>query len=179
MDLQDFEAQQLYFDKPTSDQVNQLIQQAAEHYAEGGAEDFLLKAYDLEPDSLLVLVALYRFYYYQHRLDDAIKIAFEAMAVTARLIDFPEHWSEITSNHLAMGVYTSFTMVRFYLLALKGCAYLHLRLNRLDTGVKMLNKVIEMDSKDRLGAKELLRAMGPANVVDNTRSVKQAVAAGV
>lgn len=164
MDLQDFESQQLYFDKPNSEAVDQLILEASKVYAEGKAEPLLLKAYAQEPENLSVLVALYRFYYYQHRLDEAIEIAFRAMRVTAPMITFPEHWEDIKQDHLAMGVQRSFTMVRFYLLALKGCAYLHLRLHRIETGVKMLNKVIVLDSKDRLGAKALLIAMGPASI---------------
>lgn len=175
MDLQDFESQQLYFDKPGSEEVDQLILEASRAYADGNAEPLLLKAYQMDPKSLTVLVALYRFYYYQHRLEEAIEIAYQAMSVTAPMIAFPDHWTEITQDHLGLGVMRSFTTVRFYLLALKGCAYLHLRLNRIETGVTMLNKVIAMDSKDRLGAKALLRAMGPASITgSNVTSKKSA-----
>jgi hypothetical protein len=55
-------------------------------------------------------------------------------------------------------------MVRFYLLALKGAAYLNFRMGKIDEGVRMLNKVIELDSNDRLGAKALMQAIGPAAV---------------
>lgn len=177
MDLQDFESQQLYFDKPNSEAVDQWILEASKVYAEGKAEPLLLKAFAKEPNNLSVLVALYRFYYYQHRLQDAIEIAYRAMAVTAPLIAFPEKWSEIKQDHLAMGVMRSFTMVRFYLLALKGCAYLHLRLGRIEEGVRMLNKVIEMDSKDRLGAKALLLAMGPASISDSAVETQKTASA--
>lgn len=172
MDLQDFESQQLYFDKPNSKAVDQWILEASKVYAEGKAEPLLLKAFAKEPENLSVLVALYRFYYYQHRYNEAIEIAYRAMQVTAPMICFPENWDEITQDHLAMGVQRSFTMVRFYLLALKGCAYLHLRLNRIETGVKMLNKVIAMDSKDRLGARALLIAMGPASISEPEDATK-------
>lgn len=177
MDLQDFESQQLYFDKPNSEAVDRWILEASKVYAEGKAEPLLLKAFAKEPDNLTVLVALYRFYYYQHRYEEAINIAYRAMAVTAPMIAFPENWSEIRQDHLAMGVMRSFTMVRFYLLALKGCAYLHLRLNRIETGVKMLNKVIAMDSKDRLGARALLLAMGPASITGTNENAPQPASA--
>ena len=176
MDLQDFESQLLYFDKPMAEEIDKLLLEASNAYAEGRAEPLLLKAFAIEPDNLSVLVALYRFYYYQHRYEDAIDIAFHVMTIVAPMISFPDKWSDISSHHLARGVLTSFTMVRFYLLALKGCAYLHLRRGQIDTGVRMLNKVIELDSKDRLGAKVLLMAMGPA-VVGNTPSEAKAVAA--
>lgn len=162
MDLQDFESQLMYFDKPMAAEIQQLLQVASEAYAEGEAEPLLQQAFLLEPENLTVLVALYRFYYYQHRYPEALDIAQQVMAVVAPEIGFPVHWSDITFDHLANGLLASFTMVRFYLLALKGAAYLHLRQRDVELGVRMLNKVIELDSKDRLGARGLLLAMGPA-----------------
>ncbi|WP_206046786.1 hypothetical protein [Mangrovimicrobium sediminis] len=164
MDLQDFEAQSLYFDRPMAAEVETLLQEASEVYAEGRAEPLLLKAYALDPGNLSVLVALYRFYYYQHRYADAIDIADQVMREVAPMIDFPGHWTEISGANLANGLMKSFTQVRFYLLALKGAAYLHLRRGEIEQGVRMLNKVIELDSRDRLGAGALLRAMGPAAI---------------
>ena len=72
MDLLDFEAQGLYFEKPDVAGVKEMIASAAENYADGDAEFPLLKAYFLAPESLNVLVALNRFYYYQHRLEEAL-----------------------------------------------------------------------------------------------------------
>lgn len=175
MDLQDFEAQALYFDAVTPVQVTELIQQASENYSSGGAESFLLNAYKMAPENLEVLVALYRFYYYQHRYQDAIETAFKAMKVVEPAIGFPSKWNEITFNDLANGVMESFTMVRFYLLALKGAAYLNLRMGNMELGVRMLNKVIELDSSDRLGAKTLLQSIGPAPI---EQSSEAAVSAG-
>ncbi len=162
MDLQDFEGQLLYFDLDTPIEVTELIQAAAEHYADGTAEDYLSRAYEISPANLTVLVALYRFYYYQHRYAEALSIAYKAMSVVAPAISFPEHWSEVTFNDLANGVMTSFTMVRFYLLALKGAAYLSFRMGECEAGVRMLNKVIELDANDRLGAKVLLQSIRPS-----------------
>lgn len=170
MDLQDFEAQLLYFDLSVAPEVTQLIKQGAEAYAEGDAEPYLQRAYAIAPDNLSVLVALYRFYYYQHRYQEALTIAYKAMAVVAPGIYFPEHWSQLTFNHLSYGVLQSFTMVRFYLLALKGAAYLNLRLGNIEEGVIMLNKVAEYDSNDRLGAKSLLQSIGPQVVFQNSAS---------
>ena len=164
MDLQDFEGQELYFDSEMPQDVAELIQSASEQYSDGGAEGCLLKAYEIAPLNLSVLVALYRFYYYQHRYEDALKIAYEAMAAVAGEIGFPVHWRELEFSDLANGVMQSFTVVRFYLLALKGAGYLNLRMGNIQEGVAMLNKVISLDSNDRLGARVLLQAMGPAVV---------------
>jgi len=171
MDLQDFDAQALYFENPMSEEVEGLLLSASDAYAEGRAEPLLLQAFMLEPGNLTVLVAMYRFYYYQHRYRDAIDIAHQAMGVVAPSIYFPGEWAAISTDNLANGVMQSFTLVRFYLLALKGAAYLHLRLGEIEDGVRMLNKVIELDAQDRLGARGLLQAMGPAALRDEPRVV--------
>jgi hypothetical protein len=167
MDLQNFGAQLLYFDFSISAEVTQLLQDASEAYGEGNAEPYLQKAYSLAPQNLSVLVALYRFYYYQHRYQDALNTAYEAMDAVAPSISFPSHWSRLSFNDLANGVLQSFTLVRFYLLGLKGAAYLNLRLGNIVEGVYMLNKVVEFDSKDRLGARALLQSVGPTKISDN------------
>lgn len=164
MDLQDFEGQAMYFDEATPKEVEALIALAADHYSEGEAEPYLAEADALAPENLQVLVALYRFYYYQHRLPEAVEVAYRVMGVIAPSIGFPVNWRELEQVHLSQGVTHSFTRVRFYLLALKGAGYLKLRMGELTEGVEMLNTVVAFDSKDRLGALGLLRAMGPALV---------------
>jgi hypothetical protein len=49
--------------------------------------------------------------------------------------------------------------LRFYLLALKGAAYLNLRLDKLAQGRAMLEKLIRLDPEDRLGAAALLQVV--------------------
>ena len=70
MDLHDFECKDMYFDEPISEEVEVLIDQAAEAYATGNAEQYLLRAYFLSPENLSVLVAMYRYFYYDHRPAD-------------------------------------------------------------------------------------------------------------
>ena len=60
------------------------------------------------------------------------------------------------------------TLVRFYLLALKGAGELNLRLGNMDLGIQMLEKVVELDSEDRLGVTALL------NTVEGYRRRKNA-----
>ena len=88
MDLLDFEAEDLYFERPELEEVEILIKQASEDYSDGNAETSLLKAYSLAPQSLNVLVALNRFYYYQHRLDEALQISLKALELIRETINF-------------------------------------------------------------------------------------------
>ncbi|GAB2190312.1 hypothetical protein [Sessilibacter sp. MAH2] len=159
MDLHDFSGGEMYFDEQLSERVSTLIEMASEAYAEGNAEISLLKAYFLAPKSLSVLVAVYRFYYYQHRYDDALDCADKAMTIVAEKLNMNIPWRKLDMTTLGYGLMTSMTLVRFYLLALKGAGYLNLRLNRIEEGVQMLEKVRELDTEDRLGTGYLLETV--------------------
>jgi len=156
MDLLDFEAQALYFEEPDVTGVREMIATAAENYATGDAELPLLRAYFLAPESLNVLVALNRFYYYQHRLEDALQATHKALAVIRPLIDFPEDWRDLQQCHIDDAPAASLTLVRLYLFTLKAIGFLNMRLEYLDVSQSIFEKLVGLDSKDRIGAKGLL-----------------------
>lgn len=157
MDLMDFDQGALYFDEPLPSEVEGLIAEAGQAYASADAAEALLhKAYFLAPEALLVLVALYRFYFYQHRLVDALIVAERALVLVARRLGFPEDWRRLHPGFLGQGVLRSMGLLRFYLSILKAAGYIQLRLDRLAEGHAMLSKLVEMDSHDRLGGKALL-----------------------
>ncbi len=156
MDLLDFEAQGLYFDEPETAGVPELIQEAAEKYASGDAELPLLQAYFKAPQSLNVLVALNRFYYYQHRLNDALEATEKALAVIRALIDFPEDWREVQLSHLQAAPVERLTQVRLYLFTLKAIGFIQMRLGELNESQAIFEKLVSLDSKDRIGAQALL-----------------------
>ena len=156
MDLLDFEAQGLYFEEPDVAGVKEMIATAAENYETGDAELPLLKAYFLAPQSLNVLVALNRFYYYQHRLEDALQATVKALAVIRPSIGFPEDWRDLQQNHISDTPPASLTQVRLYLFTLKAVGFLNMRLHNLDVSQGIFEKLVELDSKDRIGAQGLL-----------------------
>lgn len=156
MDMQDFEGQDMYFDEPMPKQVEVLISEAAESYGNGDAEEKLLRAYVIAPKNLTLLVALYRFYYYQHRWHDALHIADQAMQVSGELLDMTTHWRLLTPGHLGKPALKSMGLLRFYFLALKGAGYLCLRMENRDDAIERLQKVVQLDPQDRLGASFLL-----------------------
>ncbi|WP_221797334.1 hypothetical protein [Oceanobacter mangrovi] len=167
MDLQDFKGQDMYFDEPMAADVEVLLDLASSLYGDGGAEQPLLQARQLAPGNMTVLVALYRFYYYQHRLAESLIVAHEVMNRIAPEIGFPDHWRDLSEEHLVEGLDKAFTTVRFYLLALKGAAFLNLRMGNRHEAVGMLNKLVQFDSKDRLGARSLLQMVGPTLVTED------------
>ncbi|CDH43390.1 MAG: hypothetical protein IPL59_13510 [Candidatus Competibacteraceae bacterium] len=156
MDLLSFDAEPLFFDNPPAEEVVQLLQQAAENYGDGQAEADLQRAYHLAPDHLMVLVALFRYYVYQQRFAQAIDISQQAREVIRQKLGLPQDWRTLSEAQLVSGQENNRVMVRFYLLCLKGEAYLYARLGELEKGIALLEKIIEMDSKDYLGAAALL-----------------------
>lgn len=156
MDLLDFEAQGLYFEQPDVAGVKELIATAAENYASGDAELSLLQAYFLAPESLNVLVALNRFYYYQHRLEEALAATTKALVVIRPTIAFPEDWQELQISHITEAPAALLTNVRLYLFTLKAIGFLNMRLENLDLSQAIFEKLVELDSKDRIGAQGLL-----------------------
>jgi len=167
MDLLDFEAQGLYFEEPDVAGVKELIATAAENYADGDAEQPLLKAYALAPESLNVLVALNRFYYYQHRLDDALAITTKALAVIRPLVSFPENWRLLELGHITGAPSELLTQVRLYLFTLKAVGFLNMRLDNLDVSQAIFEKLVSLDSKNRIGAQGLLELVVKRKVDTN------------
>ena len=156
MDLMDFDKAGLYFDEPVAPEVQDLLAAAAGAYGDPEAETLLHKAYFLAPEALVVLVGLYRYYFYQHRLDDALIVADRAMRIVGRRLGFPDEWTRLHPNFLGQAVMRSMGLLRFYLSVLKATGYINLRLGRMEQGRAQLEKLVELDSHDRFGGKALL-----------------------
>lgn len=159
-DLLAFEDAQLYFDEPQSAAIDALLGEAAAAYGQPAAEHALLRAYFLAPRQLGVLVALYRYYYYQHRLEDALLVAERAMDVAGERLTLVNDWRGLHPSGIGDAAYRSIGLLRFYLLALKASAIILLRMGRLAEGRARLAKISELDPQDRLGAAALLDIPG-------------------
>ncbi|MEL0584035.1 MAG: hypothetical protein AAES65_04020 [Candidatus Thiodiazotropha sp. (ex. Lucinoma kazani)] len=162
LDLLDFDKEELYFEEPLDPEVQRCLKKAADEYGTEVAETALMRAYFLEPSHPMVLVALYRFYYYQHRLKESLLVAKRVLKVIGKRLDLPEDWRDLTEMRIGSGVMVSMTMIRFYMLALKGAGYLELRLGEYESALERLEKVAELDLKDRLGAQALLEVVRKA-----------------
>ena len=156
MDLLQFDAQDLYFEQQDSEEVEALIRSAAECYGSGEAELPLLKAYLRAPQSLNVLVALNRFYYYQHRLTEALLIAEKALVIIRSQIGFPDDWQQLSRAHISEAPSEALTRIRLYLFTLKSIGFLNMRLENLLLSQGIFEKLVALDDNDRIGAKGLL-----------------------
>jgi len=175
MDLLEFEAQDLYFDQPDGVEVENLISRASLEYADGDAELPLLQAYLRAPESLNVLVALNRFYYYQHRLEEALLISEKALGLIRQSLDLPDHWENLEAQHIEKAPKDQLTKIRLYLFTLKSIGFLHMRLHHLSVSEAIFSKLVSVDERDRLGAKPLLELVHKQleNCVSTAKSENQ------
>lgn len=125
-------------------EVNALISAAGlVRHDRAQAEPLLLKARALAPTHPATLIALYRFHFYGHRLKEAREIAKQSLDIgRAALGD-----ELLITDEQARFDATA----RFYLFALKGFAYLSLRLGDIETGRQALNELRQLDPQDRVG----------------------------
>lgn len=167
MDLLDFSDCKLYFEDDLPAAAEGLIAQAARDYGKPAAELALLRAHLIAPENLAVLVGLYRYYFYQHRLEDALQVAERAMQLSGRHLGLPADWTLLDEARLGSAAANSFGLLRFYLLALKAASVVLLRLGRIPASRARLSKLAALDCRDQLGAGKLLEVVdefqGPAD----------------
>lgn len=157
MNLLDFDTTRLYYDQATSADVELLLNKAAADYGTGNAESCLKLAWSQAPGNLSVLVALYRFYYYSHRLEEALEIAEQAIRAAGEQLTLPADWRNLNPVILDEACDPqTLGLVRYYLLAVKGAAVLCLRLGRLEEAIERLRKLTELDATDLLAVRDLL-----------------------
>jgi tetratricopeptide (TPR) repeat protein len=156
MDFLDFDTDELYFDEQLNEEAQACLLHASEAYGETSAEDALLRAEEIQPEHPMVMVALYRYFYYQHRLDRALEVAERVLSVFSRRLQLPANWHKLQIRDVEAVDKSARTTLRFYLLALKGAGYLELRLGAHESALARLQKVADVDAKDRLGAQALL-----------------------
>jgi tetratricopeptide (TPR) repeat protein len=159
MDLLDFSDCKLYFEDALPAEAERLIDQAASEYGEPAAELSLLRAHMHAPENLSVLVGIYRYYFYQHRLEDALVVAERAMQLSGRHLGLPTDWNQLDETRLGSAAANSFGLLRFYLLALKAASVVLLRLGRIAASRARLIKLASLDSRDQLGAAKLLEVV--------------------
>ena len=109
------------------------------------------------PTNLTIIVALYRFYYYQHRYHEALSIADEALQVSASMMGLQVGWGNLTEKHLGKSVFVSMGLIRFYMLGLKASAYLLLRVGEIEQAYARLEKITQLDPADQFGADFLFK----------------------
>lgn len=130
------------------------------------AEQHLHAAQALAPDHAAVLIGLYRFYFYKGRLLEALEVAKRCLEKAAQENGIAPRWQDVAANDAAFGCYEDM-LPRFYVFALKGYAYLQMRLGNLEEGHAAVMKLLELDPSDKIGARVLLGVLERAGQDDD------------
>jgi hypothetical protein len=119
------------------------------------AETHLQAAHALAPDHAAVLIAFYRFYFYKGRLFEALQISRACIRKALQENVLEPDWREIQADDAPFGEWDAL-VPRFFLFSLKGYAYLNMRLGYFAEGRLAAEKLLELDVRDRIGARVLL-----------------------
>ncbi len=135
--------------------VNKLLQEAvAAREDKPRAERLLWAAHETDPRRLEVYVALYKFYFYQGRFEQAREVAQQGLRAAAGQGDFPADWRGLT---VASADWTRPEGAeRFYLYTLKALGFISLRMREFTLALAILDKLHELDPQDQVGGSVIL-----------------------
>ena len=146
-----FQRDEVHFGFDIAPGVNAHLQRAATLVSH--REDSLHAlndAYRAAPDQLEVLVALFKFHFYQGHTEKAESLVFEALEKASRQAGFDADWRRLTpdcadwSDPRGAG--------RFYLYSLKALAFIRLRQDEAAQAAAILDKMAYLDPADLVGA---------------------------
>lgn len=118
----------------------------------------LQAAWDLAPGHAAVYIGKYRFYFYKNRLPEALEVGKACLAKAAIDNGMSPNWRDAKPTDADFSSFGAI-LPRFFLFTLKGYAYLHMRLGQLDEGRAAVEKLLELDPTDKVGAKVLLEVL--------------------
>jgi tetratricopeptide (TPR) repeat protein len=130
------------------------------------AEQHLAAAAAAAPRHAAVLIGFYRFYFYKGRLREALAVADLCLEKACRDNRLPMDWRLVKAGDAKFDDYGDM-LARFFTFALKGYAYLNLRLGDLVEGLAAVQKLLELDPSDKIGARVLLEVIERASQDDD------------
>jgi len=131
---------------------------ALSYHLDDVAEQHLLDACATASGHPAVLIGLYRYYFYKGKLHDALDVAVACLECAARENDLPPNWRQTRATDAHFDRYEEI-LPRFFLFTLKGYAYLNLRLGNIAEGRLAVEKLLELDATDKVGATVLLEVI--------------------
>ncbi|SIS68073.1 hypothetical protein [Phaeovulum vinaykumarii] len=108
------------------------------------------------PQDLDVRLGAYRFYFYTHRFAEAVPQAEAILSMAAQRLNIAADWRQVRREHAPFA--EAETAPGLYLQALIALAYCHMRLSDFETGQPYLDKLFELDPRDRFAAARLVAA---------------------
>jgi len=146
------QSEEILFGRHIAPEVNALLQQAvhASSFDDELAEQKLWQAQQTYPEQLEIYIALYKFYFYRGRLQEAHQVVRQALIAAAQAGGFPGDWNALRVDSSDWSETES--PQRVYLYSLKALSFILLRLGSVDESYRILEKLYEIDPYDQTGA---------------------------
>ncbi|OPY98478.1 hypothetical protein A5906_33255 [Bradyrhizobium sacchari] len=138
-----------------SEAEHHLWEAGLSYHLDDVAERHLREADALAPGHAAVLIGLYRFYFYKGRLTEALDVARRCLLRAAQENNLAADWRLVQAGDAEFGRYENI-LARFFLFSLKGYAYLQMRLGETEEGRLAVQKLLQLDPTDKIGARVLL-----------------------
>lgn len=139
------------FGGETAPEVSELLARAMQSYADTQlAETLLWQAQRKAPDALPVYYSLYKFYFYKRDLENAELSARMALQAAASAGGFDADMLALHADSADWSDYA--TPAHFYLFTPNALAFILLRRGVRDEASAIVDKLIELDPQDTVGA---------------------------
>jgi len=145
------------FSPSMPEEVNRLLQAAviSSRRDKLKAEDLFMQALSLDKHCLQTYFALYKFYFYQARLNEAEMFVLLGLEEAARQGGFPSDYRRLYRDMEKWDLYANEVSL-FYLYTLKALAFIKLRKHDSIQAGTILNIIKELDPEDRSGASVIM-----------------------
>ncbi len=132
--------------------VNKLLQEAvvASREDKQQAEHLFMQAYQLDKQCLQTYFALYKFYFYQAKLDDAECYVRKGLLEASQQGGFPADYQQLANDAGQWNMYADEVSL-FYLYTLKALAFVKLRQQQNAEANEILHILHTLDPEDRSG----------------------------
>jgi len=155
----------MLFGSNIPENVNAFLQAAAmKPNDEAWAEMNLQQALAENPEQLEVYVALYKFYCYRGRFDEAEAMARMALAKAAAQAGLDSDWWALGPESADWSLFEG--PARLLLYSLKALAFISLRQQRIQEAEEVLDLLLKLDPEDRVGS-SVVRDMAAAILDDH------------
>lgn len=127
-------------------------------HEEAAAEAKVREALAIAPDALAARIGAYKFYFYRHRLAEALPHAQSCVAFALAALGLSADWRLVKPGDAAFvgSAVTLAPLPKLLMQTLIATGYVLARLGRIEESEAHLGKVVELDPGDRLGAARLL-----------------------
>lgn len=156
--------ERVLFSPDVPEAVNMLLQAAvvANHVDRERAEQLFKQAQALDSACLQTHFALYKFYFYQGRLQEAEREVMVGLSVASQQGGFPGDYRILAADPGIWDMYAS-DIALFYLYTLKALAFIKLRQQLEDDAQFILRLLQVLDPEDRIGSSVVMQLANALN----------------